>query len=479
MWLRRLCRASVCIALILVMTTAVADDRMISRIIAKEMAAAQSALKSGNWQDALANLAAAQAKSPLSPFDRKTILEFEAFAHIKLGDLKAAQQESEDELATCGANAADTDTTMHVLFQLAVSNADYVKAAAYGIYARKSGTATARDLATLSQVFFKLNDCPDAVDYANQAAAQENGQADTPPFKTAALIKLQCTAHPGSRPALPVATLPFSQCSANTLTANQTPARQSPAGDQLAASNAARAPLPASPTANVDANERRVALVIGNSAYQSGPLKNPANDASDMAAKLKSLGFEVISRYNLTTRQIGGTLREFRSKLAPGGVALFFYAGHGVQISGENYLPATDAEISTEDDVPNQSLALQQIMSVLDESKVRLSLIFLDACRDNPFARSFRGAAGGLAKVDAPSGTLISFATRPGSVASDGAGRNGLYTQNLLLAMDIPDQPIELALKRVVSAVKKDSNGKQEPWMEGSIEGDFYFRHGK
>jgi len=477
MGLRGLCRSGVCIALILVMSTAIADDRMISRIIAREMTAAQKALQTGNWQDALTNLAAAQAKSPLSAFDQKTIFEFEAFAHMKLGDLKAAQQESEDELATCAADAADTDRIMHVLFQLAASNSDLAKAAAYGRYAQRSGTATANDLATLSQVFYKLNDCPDALDYATQAAAQSNGQPQTPPFKTAALIKLQCTAHPGSRPALPTARLPISQCGANTLTANQTLARASPGSGPLAANPAPRAQLATPLTANADPNELRVALVIGNSAYQSGPLKNPANDAADMAAKLKSLGFEVISRNNLATRQIGSTLREFRSKLAPGAVALFFYAGHGVQIRGENYLPATDAEISTEEDVPNQSLALQQIMSVLDESKVRLSLIFLDACRDNPFARSFRGAAGGLAKVDAPSGTLISFATRPGSVASDGAGRNGLYTQNLLLAMDIPDQPIELALKRVVSAVKKDSNGKQEPWMEGSIEGDFYFRH--
>jgi Caspase domain len=229
-------------------------------------------------------------------------------------------------------------------------------------------------------------------------------------------------------------------------------------------------------TGTLPATDSRVALVIGNSSYRSGPLKNPRNDAEDVASKLSGLGFVVIRRTDLTIREIGSTLREFRLKLVPGGVALVFYAGHGLQIKGENYLPAVDAEISTEEDVPNQSLAMGQIMSVLDDSKVRLSLIFLDACRDNPFARSFRSSAGGLAKMDAPSGTLISFATRPGSVASDGSGRNGLYTQNLLAAMDIPDLPIELALKRVLSAVKRDSNGKQEPWIEGSIEGDFYFR---
>ena len=222
-------------------------------------------------------------------------------------------------------------------------------------------------------------------------------------------------------------------------------------------------------------NGKRVALVIGNAEYKGMPLRNPVNDAKDVAAKLKTLGFEVIIRTNITSKQIGGALREFKSKLSPGSVALFFYAGHGVQIKGENYLPAVDAEIGGEEDVPNQSLSTRQIMNVLEDSKTRLNLVFLDACRDNPFARSFRSSGGGLAKLEAPSGTLISFATRPGSVAADGEGNNGLYTENLLKVMTMPNVPIEQALKQVVSNVKRSSNGKQEPWMEGSIEGDFYF----
>ena len=160
--------------------------------------------------------------------------------------------------------------------------------------------------------------------------------------------------------------------------------------------------------------EVRVALVIGNSAYKQSPLRNPANDARDMAVKLRSLGFTVIERSNLGIRQIGSTLREFRAKLTPGSVALVFYAGHGLQIKGENYLPAVDAEITGEEDVQNQSLAMRQIMDVLSDAKTRLNLVFLDACRDNPYARSFRSASRGLSKENAPSGTLISFATRPG-----------------------------------------------------------------
>ena len=221
--------------------------------------------------------------------------------------------------------------------------------------------------------------------------------------------------------------------------------------------------------------EQRIALVIGNSTYKASPLKNPVNDARDMANSLRGYGFTVIERNNLTVKQIGSTLREFRSKLTAGSVALVFYAGHGIQIKGENYLPAVDADIVGEEDVPNQSLSTRQIMDVLADAKSRMNLVFLDACRDNPFARSFRSSSRGLGKENAPSGTLISFATRPGSTASDGDGRNGLYTSVLLQQIKNTDQPIEQVLKRVVTGVKSASMGQQEPWMEGSIEGDFCF----
>ncbi len=200
-----------------------------------------------------------------------------------------------------------------------------------------------------------------------------------------------------------------------------------------------------------------------------------ARFGADMSARLKGFGFTVIERNNLTTKQIGSTLREFRSKLTPGSVALVFYAGHGVTIKGKNYLPAVDAEINGEEDVPNQSLGTEQIMDVLAEAKTRLNLVFLDACRDNPYARSFRTTSRGLSRESAPSGTLISFATKPGSVAADGTGRNGLYTSVLLEQLKNSGQPIEQVLKKVVSGVRVASKNQQEPWMEGSIEGDFCF----
>lgn len=225
----------------------------------------------------------------------------------------------------------------------------------------------------------------------------------------------------------------------------------------------------------VSRDEHAVALVIGNNAYKNAPLRSPINDARAMSERLRGLGFDVIERTNLKTREIAPTLREFRSRLKPGSVALIFYAGHGLQIKGVNYLPTVDADIESEDDVALQSIDLNRMLDGLGESKTRLNLVFLDACRNNPFTRSFRSSASGLAKVDAPSGTLISFATRPGSTAYDGDGTHGLYTEHLLRHMNMVDVPVELMLKRVVSGVKKDSRGQQEPWMEGSIEGDFSF----
>jgi len=225
-------------------------------------------------------------------------------------------------------------------------------------------------------------------------------------------------------------------------------------------------------------SENRVALVIGNAAYGASPLKNPVNDARAIATKLEKLGFTVVKRENLTTKQIGATLREFRSRLSPGAEALFFYAGHGLQVKGVNYLPAVDADISSEEDVPNQSINVSQLLEIMDDSKTRLNLLFLDACRNNPFTRRFRSAGGGLAKIEAPSGTKISFATRPGSVAADGEGSNGLYTEHLLRVMEQRGLPIEQALKKVYSGVKQASKGAQEPWEEGTIEGEFYFQAG-
>lgn len=222
-------------------------------------------------------------------------------------------------------------------------------------------------------------------------------------------------------------------------------------------------------------NEHRVALIVGNASYKTSPLRNPVNDARAMRDKLKRMGFEVVYFENLQVRQVGAALREFRNAIRPGSVALFFYAGHGLQVRGENYLPTVDAELASEEDVPYQALSLSAVLNTMEDSKAAVNLVLLDACRNNPFARNFRSQAQGLARVQAPSGTLIHYATRPGSVAEDGTGQHGTYTDALLKQIDEKGVPIETSLKRVTIRVREVTKGKQEPWMEGSLTGDFYF----
>lgn len=225
--------------------------------------------------------------------------------------------------------------------------------------------------------------------------------------------------------------------------------------------------------------ERRVALIIGNGEYRETSLRNPVNDARDIKSRLQEVGFvseNIVYRENLKVSDIGALLREWKNKLSESGdtVALVFYAGHGMQIRGENYFPAVDAKIDGEEDVPHNSLKLATLLDVLSDNKTRLNLIFLDACRNNPYSRSVRGTLRGLAPEKMPSGTMISYATRPGSVAEDGSGRNGVFTSQLLDNISSPGT-IDQMMKRLVKGVRRITNDKQVPWFEGSTDEDFYF----
>lgn len=225
--------------------------------------------------------------------------------------------------------------------------------------------------------------------------------------------------------------------------------------------------------------ERRVALVIGNGAYKDSPLKNPTNDARDMAAELTKLGFEVILKQNASLRQMEDALDQFWASIRQGGTGLFFFAGHGLQVKGVNYLVPVDARILVEQDVKSTCLDAGRVLGRMENAGNGLNIILLDACRNNPFARSWRSAEAGLAKMDAPTGTLIGYATAPDSVAADGTGKNGVYTQHLLEQMRVPGQGIETMLKRVRVGVLQDTNRRQTPWESSSLTGDFYFnQHG-
>ena len=223
------------------------------------------------------------------------------------------------------------------------------------------------------------------------------------------------------------------------------------------------------------AHSRRIALIIGNANYEAAPLKNPVHDAELMAQVLQVLGFKVTIGTNLDRDGMRSAIRNFGRELKPGGVALFYYAGHGVQVDGANYIVPVGTDIRDEDDVIVESIGLAEVMAKLEESRDRVNIVVLDACRNNPFARSFRSPARGLAQVDAPTGTLIAYATAPGAVALDGDGNNSLYTTALSQEVRRKGVKLEDAFKSVRRRVYDATNGQQVPWESNSVMGDFYF----
>jgi uncharacterized caspase-like protein len=233
--------------------------------------------------------------------------------------------------------------------------------------------------------------------------------------------------------------------------------------------------LQIAPVKPAPAGERRVALVIGNSAYKSSPLRNPVRDARAISRALAETGFKVTVLENASETGMRRAIRAFGDELAAGGVGLFYYAGHGMQVRGRNYLVPVNADIEREDEVEDQAVDANLVLSKMDSAKNSLNLMILDACRNNPFARAFRSAAQGLAQMDAPSGTLVAFATAPGSVASDGEGDNGLYTKHLLANITRPGLPIEQLFKEVRIGVGRETGDRQVPWESSSLKGNFFF----
>lgn len=220
----------------------------------------------------------------------------------------------------------------------------------------------------------------------------------------------------------------------------------------------------------------RVALVIGNATYEHATaLQNPANDVEDVSGALEAAGFAVHAHTDLTYGEMGQALADFADDAVGADVALFFYAGHGVQVEGDNFLVPIDADVVTEAQMRYRSIALGEVLSTLDDSEARLKLVFLDACRDNPF-RSWRSSAGGWASTQGPSGSVISFATAQGERASDNmSGRNGLFTEAFLEEFYTPGLELTQLLRNVRQRVREASDFEQEPWTSMSYDGDFFF----
>ena len=228
--------------------------------------------------------------------------------------------------------------------------------------------------------------------------------------------------------------------------------------------------------------ENRVALVIGNSAYRTvSALPNPANDAKTVTEFLSSAGFEVVARADLTQSEMRQAISEFTSKIAAKGadtVALVYYAGHGLQVDGENFLLPIDARIEREADVPFQALRLADVMNALASVPSRMRIVMLDACRNNPFSAINKTTGRGLAIVDAPAGSIVAYSTAPGSEAEDGSGSNSPFTAAFTSVAKDPCLPIELALKQVRVTVNERTGGRQTPWDSSSLTSDFFFFSG-
>jgi len=235
-------------------------------------------------------------------------------------------------------------------------------------------------------------------------------------------------------------------------------------------------------TVSLTAQEERHALVIGNNAYvHARPLDNPVNDAAAITASLKEVGFEVMVRTDTDLKGLKGAVREFVQKLPQGAVALVFYAGHGVQVKGQNYLIPVDAEMAEEFEVPDETLSMDTLMRGLEQAGTALNILILDCCRDDPYSRSWRGTrsaagAGGLVMpADMPQGMFIAFSTSPGRTAEDGEGKNSPYS--LALAQEIlkPGLDFEKVFKSVGAQVAKATAGQQEPWVNTKFYGSFVF----
>lgn len=243
---------------------------------------------------------------------------------------------------------------------------------------------------------------------------------------------------------------------------------------------------------SVHAQQSRLALVIGNADYRGDSLKNPVNDARAVASTLRLLGFEVIQLENASLRELIASLQEFSIRARRNEVRLVYYAGHGVQVKGRNFLIPVDAEIADEDDVPRKSADVNDLLDRLGDLKSGMNVVILDACRNNPFNNTptlnaegrrirtrglFEGQ--GLAKVSAPNGTLIAYSTSPGTVAIDSVRQaNSVYAKHLLANIVTPGIPIEQVFKRVRIAVARETQNLQIPWETSSLMGDFCFKRG-
>jgi tetratricopeptide (TPR) repeat protein len=338
-----------------------------------------------------------------------------------------------------------------------------------------------------SQLYLKMGDVPKAyadlksiawMDSSNQEVQRELARLEkqNPSLRSTAVVGTATSAQQGGTPGPAMDQPPAGN--------NAQPTNTQPANTQPIVTQSVPVVAAASTIADFYKDEKRYALVIGNADYpkEIGALRNPVNDATDFAKELQNSNFEVQLLTNATYGQIRAAMLRFKEKVDASErdktVALFYYAGHGLQGEDENYLVPIDAKIEYEDDIVRYCFPVQKmVLANMERSNSRMNIVVLDACRNNPFPSVTRSLGGdGLGEMRRARGTFVAYATAPGSVASDGTGRNGLYTQELIKAMRKPGLTIEQVFKDVRANVLRLSGDRQNTWDSSNIIGEFYFK---
>jgi uncharacterized caspase-like protein len=235
-----------------------------------------------------------------------------------------------------------------------------------------------------------------------------------------------------------------------------------------------RVPAEQAPNPVLTQVQHRRALVIGNAAYLNGPLLHPVNDATAMAVTLRSVGYEVTSLHDANKPRMEQAVEDFTRGAPSRSVGLFFFSGYGAQINGVNYLLPVGGTFNKESDVQSGAVVADRVLARMSESRMEVKIFILDACRSAPFMRQWRNPTRGLAPMEAMVGAIVAFATAPESVVADGSGKNSVYTENLLRNITEPGLRIEDVFKRTRFGVRQETGGRQVPWENTSLEGDFY-----
>ena len=431
--------------------------------------------KAGNYEAAVTNLTDYLTKSTRDKAIDIDVFYVRALSHYKLGHHQDAIPDFEETLLRGHANKGNIYWFMAKCYDNLKNDSEALNSYGNAIRELKDKPESkAKLLFERSQIYKRKGDLSLAVADLREGKAAYPSNSDISK-------ELEKLGQVGSRQ--PEVT----QATKTQTKAADKPAKpvEGPAVQEEKKNNNPQAIPATSPLYELYKDEQRFALVIGNSAYprKIGELKNPLNDATDMAKELKASNFDVTLLTDATYGQIRAALMKFKEKLDGGDpaktVGLFYYAGHGLQFDDENYLVPVDAAVEYQDDIPRYCFPINRmVLANMERSSTRMNIVILDACRNNPFpavTRSLDNA--GLGEMKRARGSFIAYATAPGSVASDGNGRNGLYTQELLRAMKKPGLTIEQVFKEVRANVLKLSNNKQNTWDSSNILGEFHFRY--